>query len=357
MFKKISCLLMATAMLATMWGCSSASSSQPQSDSVSQSSSSANTSVEQSIFPVTITDAAGREVTIEQQPETLVSGYYITSSMLIALGHQDKLVGIEAKADKRPIYTLAAPQLLDLPNVGTAKEFDLEGCAALKPDLAILPLKLKNSAADLEELGITSIVVSPENAEQLAETLSILGKATGSSDKAQELLDFSKDKQTFLTKTFTDAEKPTVYLAGNSSFLSTAGAKMYQHTMIELAGGENVAGELEDSYWSDISYEQLLAWNPEVIVIAPEASYTKQDLLADEQLSNLAAVKNNQVYQMPSSIEAWDSPIPGSIVGSLWMASVLHSDVYSAERFQKDAIEFYRTFYRFEPTAEMLASK
>ena len=47
------------------------------------------------------------------------------------------------QADSRPIYSLAAPELLELPSVGTAKEFDLEGCAALEPDLVVLPLKLK----------------------------------------------------------------------------------------------------------------------------------------------------------------------------------------------------------------------
>ena len=71
-------------------------------------------------YPVTLTDQAGREVTIESQPETLVSGYYISTSLLIALGLEDNLVGIEAKADTRPIYALSAPPLLELPRVGTA---------------------------------------------------------------------------------------------------------------------------------------------------------------------------------------------------------------------------------------------
>ena len=81
-------------------------------------------------YPVTVTDQAGRDVTIEAQPTRLVSGYYISTSALIALGLQDSLVGIEAKAASRPIYQLSAPQLLELPSVGSAKEFDLEGCAA-----------------------------------------------------------------------------------------------------------------------------------------------------------------------------------------------------------------------------------
>ena len=75
---------------------------------------------------VTLTDQAGREVTIENEPQKIVSGYYITTSLLIALDKQDSLVGIEAKADKRNIYSLAAPALIDLPNVGSAKDFNLD---------------------------------------------------------------------------------------------------------------------------------------------------------------------------------------------------------------------------------------
>ena len=364
MLKKAVSLLALTAILASLWGCaasisgtSQSSSSQSSSAQPSSSSSQESSSQQQVAFPVTVTDAAGREVTIEEQPETLVSGYYITTSMLIAMGQQDKLVGIEAKANTRPIYSLSAEQLLSLPSVGTAKEFDLEGCAALEPDLVILPLKLKDTAADLEQIGITSIVVSPESTEDLFETLTMLGAATGAADEAQALIDYTTEKQEFLTSTFADSEKPSVYLAGNSSYLNTAGAKMYQNTFIELGGGINVAAELEDSYWSEVSYEQLLAWNPDVIVIAPEADYTKEELLADEQLAGLTAVQNGTVYAMPSKIEAWDSPVPGAIVGSLWMANTLHSDVYSSEQLLADAVEFYQTFYGFEPTADMLVNE
>ena len=91
-------------------------------------------------YPITVTDHAGREVIIDEEPQKLVSGYYISTSLLIALELDEKLVGIEAKANKRAIYKLAAPELIDLPSVGTAKEFDLEVCAALEPDLVLLPL-------------------------------------------------------------------------------------------------------------------------------------------------------------------------------------------------------------------------
>ena len=296
-------------------------------------------------FPVTVTDAAGREVTIDEAPQKLVSGYYITTSMLIALGIEDRLVGIEAKADSRPIYALAAPELLELPSVGTAKEFDLEGCAALDPDLVILPLKLKDTVPALEELGIPALLVNPEDLTLLAETIEMLGAATGAQERAAALLEDNARTEAELTALLAGTERPRVYLAGNSSYLSTAGAKMYQNSLIELGGGENVAAGIEDTYWAEISYEQLLAWNPEAIVIVPEAAYTREELVGDPQLAGLDAIENGAVYEMPSAFEAWDSPVPSAMLGSRWMAAVLHEEEYPFETFCADAEAFYAAFY------------
>ena len=359
MKKRVLSLILAAAMALSLAACSnpgSASSGSAASQSASSASSQADSSTQsEAAFPVTVTDAAGREVTIEEEPEKLVSGYYITTSMLIALGHADKLVGIEAKADTRPIYALAAPELLELPSVGTAKEFDLEGCAALEPDLVILPLKLKDTVPALEELGLTVITVNPESLEELNETIKLLVAAIGDPMKGWELLDYNQQTEEFLAEILADVEKPRVYLAGNSSYLSTAGAAMYQNTLLELGGGENVAAELEDTYWADVSYEQLLSWNPEVIIMASDAAYSKDELLADPQLQQLDAVKNGRVYAMPSAFESWDSPVPSALVGSRWVASVLHGEEYDFEQFRADAADFYQQFYGVEIDTQLLS--
>ncbi len=357
-------LIAAILMLSMVWSCagcspesagSSGSLTGAGSPSVSGAGSSAGAGApEQVDFPVTVTDGAGREVTVRSEPEKLVSGYYISTSLLMALGQGDKLAGIEAKAETRPIYGLAAPELLELPNVGTAKSFDLEGCAALQPDLVVLPLKLKDQVPALEDLGLTVLTVNPENLEQLNDTIRMLGEAVGAREEAQALLDYNRATEETLTRLLGQAERPRVYLAGNSSYLNTAGAKMYQNTMLELGGGANVAAELEDSYWAEVSYEQLLAWDPEVVIIAAEAAYTKDDLLGDPQLSQLDAVKNGRVYAMPSGLEAWDSPVPSAMLGSRWAASVLHEDLYPFEAFQADAAEFYQRFYRFRADPGLL---
>ena len=280
--------------------------------------------------PITLTDQVGREVTVEKVPSRVVSGYYISTSALIALGVQDRIVGIEAKAAKRPIYSLSAPELIALPNVGSAKEFNLEGCIALKPDLVILPKKLKDAAATLGELGIPVLLVNPESQENLEDMIALLGEATGTEERAAELLGYIDDLWDYLEEKLADTRKP----------------QMYQSGMVTLAGAENVAADIEDTYWAEVSYEQLLKWNPDVIVLASDASYSVEDVLADENLADCTAVKNGAVYQLPGDAEAWDSPVPSGILGSVWLASVLHADVMGEEC--EDIIhDFYQHFYGF----------
>ena len=298
-------------------------------------------------YPLTVKDQAGRTITIEQEPRRLVSGYYISSSLLIALDLDEKMVGIEAKANKRAIYSLAAPHLIQLPSVGTAKEFDLEGCLALEPDLVILPLKLKNAAEILESLGIDVLLVNPENQALLTEMIDFIAAATDTQEKALALQHFVQDQEAYLALALSGAEAPSVYLAGNSSMLSTAGNAMYQADMIRLAGGMNAANSIEDSYWAEISYEQLLSWNPAYIILASDASYSPEDVLADPNLVSCDAVKNQRVYQLPSKAEAWDSPVPSGILGALWLANILHPELVSDETCAEKIDEYYETFYQF----------
>lgn len=298
-------------------------------------------------YPLTLTDQAGREVTLEAEPQRLVSGYYISSSLLIALELDDRMVGIEAKANKRAIYSLAAPALIDLPNVGTAKEFDLEGCVALEPDLVILPLKLKNAAQTLETLGINVLLVNPENQALLTEMIHLIAAATNTEAKAQALLDYTATQEAYLSSALAGATAPRVYLAGNSSMLNTAGNAMYQADLIRLAGGINVADSIDDSYWVEIDYEQLLVWNPDYIILASDADYTVEDVLSDPNLAHCTAVANNHVYQIPNKAEAWDSPVPGGILGALWLANILHPDSLSDSDCAARIDEYYKTFYDF----------
>lgn len=332
--KKLVSLLLIISFIISVSGCSVA---QPKNEG----------SVSAGFYPVTLTDHAGREVIIEEEPQRLVSCYYITTSLLMALDLDEKLVGIENDPELRPIYKLSNPNLLELPWVGTAKTLDLETCAALEPDLVILPLRLKDSAVILEDLGMDVLLVNPESQELLTEMIQMVAKACNREDEAEALLSFLSEKEAYLRAALADVEAPSVYLSGNSDFLSTAGGAMYQADMIRLAGGRNVAAEITDTYWAEIDYEQLLAWNPDYIILASSAKYTVEDVLNDPNLADCSAVVNGNVFQIPADAEAWDSPVPSSILGALWLANILHPERLTDTNCTEIMDVYYETFYQF----------
>ncbi len=123
---------------------------------------------------------------------------------------------------------------------------------------------------------------------------------------------------------------------------------MYQSDLITMAGGKSVSDEIDDTYWVESSYEQILAWDPEYIFLASAAEYTVDDILGDKNLAECTAVKNQNVYHIPSDIEAWDSPVPSGILGSVWIAHVLYPDYMTDEKYDSIVQEFYEKFYDFK---------
>lgn len=312
---------------------------------------------EEAAFTVTITDMAGRIVTIEKEPEKIVSGYYISSSALIAIDADDRLVGIETKSKARPIYKAAAPELMDLADVGSAKAFALETCLATNPDLVILPIKQKSNADVIQDMGIPTIVVNPESHEDIMYMFEILGKATGNEEEANRLISYYRNQLESIEALTKDVEnRPVVYMGGTSSYLTTAPKDMYQASLIESAGGRNAGDTIEGSSWKEISYEQLISMNPDFIVIptnnfaTDNPGYTKDDILSDSNLSEITAVKEGRVYQMPIGLEAWDSPVPSGILGVLWMTATIHPELFSMDDFRATATAFYEEFYGFTPS-------
>lgn len=340
---------LAALALAAVLAVSSTACSQTSSGSGSQSGSQSTIgSQTETSGPIVLTDQAGREVTLEGPAQTLVSCYYITTYATIALGVDDRVVGLENKPESRPIYQMAAPELLEQTSVGTLKEFNVEATAALNPDLVIMPLKLRDYADALEKLDIPVLIVNPESHDLLVEMLTLIGKACGVEDRAKELTDYYEEQLSRMEELTKDCEEPVVYMGANSTYLETAPKDMYQSTLIDIAGGVNAAGKLEGDYWTQVSYESLLAMAPDVFILPTAAEYTVDDVKNDPQLFQLPAVVNGAVYAMPKGIEEWDSPIPSGILGTMWLTSVLHPDVYPFETFVSDAQNFYKTFYGFD---------
>ena len=303
---------------------------------------------------ITLNDQAGNTVVLEAPAEKIVSCYYIFTTGLLGLNCKDRLVGVEAKADTRGLYRLAAPELLDLPAVGSGKGVNLEAVLELDPDLVLLPLKLAEDAERLTEMGVPTLILVPESEQALAECITILGAATGCETRAEEILSLCEQITAEVAEKVNGAERPRVYMASESSVLTTYPAGLYQHDLIEQAGGVNVAAEVEGASKVNIDPEQLINWDPEYLFIVAGASYTVDDVLNDPQLASVTAVKNGNVFAMPDNIESWDYPTVSSVLGKLYLASVLHPDLVPAEELTAQAAAFYGTVFGFEPDEETL---
>ncbi len=309
---------------------------------------------EENTDTVTITDQLGRTVSVKKDVQRIVSTYYISSSLLIALGARDKLVGIEMKADAREIYKRAAPEFLELPAVGSGKGVNIEEIAKLAPDVVILPIKLADSVAQLEELNIPVIVINPETMDNFIDCVLIVSKAVGCEERGEELVGYYESIIQSTKEKTEGLDKPTVYLSAGSDYLSTCTSKMYQNDLIQMTGGENVSASLEDGYWQTISAEQLISWNPEYFFMVNYAEYSRDDILRDTRLADMEAVKNGSIFVFPSALEPWDYPTPSSVLGILWLTNKLHPEIYSTEDYVNEAQNFYSTYFNIEVTAEDL---
>ena len=260
-WKRIAALALALSLALGCAACSGGAGSSA-SGSVSASGGAPAESASQAEGQIVLTDQAGREVVLEGPAQSIVSCYYISTYAAIALGAEDRVVGLEKKADTRPIYQMAAPELLEKPQVGTMKELDVEATAALEPELVIMPQALADYADTLAQLGIPVLVVNPESHEALVEMLQLMGTALGLEDRAEALTSYYQEQLDRMAELTQDTEAPVVYMGSNSSFLATAPASMYQSTLIRQAGGVNAGDSLEGDTGRRSPMRTCWPWRP-----------------------------------------------------------------------------------------------
>jgi len=297
---------------------------------------------------LTVTDMAGREVTIPSNIERIVTTYKPATQFVFALNAQEMLVGVDNKSTKEKLFTLIYTDVESLIEVGSKREgVNIETIASLNPDLVILfpHNQAEFTAFKLETLGISTIIINPESLEEIRETNRLLGEILGLEDRAKNVDNQFDDILKLLekAKNLPEDQKKVVYFA-NSQLLDTVGKNMMQTDIIKWAGGINPAAK-SDVGFIKISPEQLIAWNPDVIVTSQTFQGDIEELYKEVKYQNVKAFKNKQIYRFPSILEPWDYPNPSSYLGMLWLATKIHPELFSDIDFDKVADEFYYTLY------------
>ena len=182
-----------------------------------------------------------------------------------------------------------------------------------------------------EKFGSIPVVAVKDttNVEKVGESITFMGDVVGAQDKAKQLNDFN-DKYLDIVKEksskLSDSDKKTVYYAQGDDGLSTNPSHSTHGQLIDLVGGKNVADAANQGNTTNgiqVSIEQVISWNPDVIITTDPEFYAS--VYSDSNWGQINAVKNHEVYLSPQSPFKWfDRPVGANmIIGVPWTAKVL----------------------------------
>lgn len=234
-----------------------------------------------------IKDFLGREVTIANEPQRIVSLSPSTTELIYALGIGDRVVGVTD-------YDDYPPEVKELAKVGDFSGPNVEAIVAQKPDLI-----LASSVSGTEEMealqkqGIPVLMLEAKNINQIYQSLEILGELTGTEQKAAEIIAEMKNKINEIHNKVKDLPKVDVFYLVDVNGNWTAGKGTFIDELLKLAQGNNLAGDVDG--WVQYSIERLVEQNPEVIIAPPHAG-DLHNLKNMPGYKETKAVKNDRVF-------------------------------------------------------------
>lgn len=289
--KRLAALLMMFAMVLTMAGCGNDDTDKTaasQEDTVQEQVTDGQTA-----YPLTVTDAAGKEVTLEKEPEKIVSVSPTLTEMVYALGAGDKLIG-------RSDYCDYPAEVFEVESMGTIQTPDMEKIISLNPDLVLVSGMMDEEyMTKLSSVGVNVLMI--EEVGKLEEVYGIMekmGLVLNRNEKTAACIEEMKADIAEVEEKVKGLETPSVYyVVGFGEYGDfTAGGDTFAGEILTIAGGDNIAKD--NSGWS-ITLEEIIESDPYIIVI-PE--YYKEDFIKAPHYCDLTAVKEGRVYTLDNNM-------------------------------------------------------
>ncbi|MFM2483447.1 ABC transporter substrate-binding protein [Celerinatantimonas sp. YJH-8] len=317
-----------------------------------------------------VTDQLGRQVTIPDEVNRVVVLQHQTLDILVQLDAQRKIVGVLSSWQRRlgRDYLRLAKGLDQLPMPGDLTQVNIESLLKLKPQVVFVTnYAPPQMLAAIERVGIPVIAISlrqyqPGQASQLnpsltneevtynqglKEGIQLIGEVVNRTAQARQLIDYIFAQRQLVTRRLaglTDQQRPRVYMANPN--LITYGHGKYIGLMMHHAGAINVAAQAIKGY-KQVSIEQVLQWDPQVILVQHRYPKVIQQIKTDPLWQSIDAVKHQRIYYMPQYAKAWGYPMPEAVaVGELWLAKRLYPQRFADIDVNKAADDYYQRFYR-----------
>ncbi len=365
---KLFSLLMALCLIVTLLAACSNSGETPVSPSTAPSAAPAEESAtppsaEVSSSPSdtgkrTVVDALGNEVEIPDTINSICATYPAADAIVLMLGGGDKLVATTSYNSTNEWFIRMLPKITTLPQpFADLKAGNLEEAMSLAPDIIITSGQSNLDA--FNSAGLAAVAVNMSNIDDLKFVITLIGEILGGDavQKAADLIayyDANISLCSSRTDSIADADRPTVFYAAGK-MTTTEGNGSIVKDWTELAGGVNVAAENGvDGMFIDITQEQLMQWDPDVIICRDAA--TKDEYYNDPTLSALSAVKNDRVYVNPKSVYVWCVRSADEAIQPLWAATVIQPELFSDIDMVEETRTFHNEFYGLDLTDDEINS-
>lgn len=310
-------------------------------------------------------DSAGREVEIPTEINTAApSGQVAQMVLYTAVPEKLAAVAVDFTEDAKAYIDQKYTQLPVLGQFyGKNANLNMEELVKVNPDVVIdIGEKKDNIAADLdqlqEQINIPVIFVEATT-ETMDEAYAKLGELFDNEADMQVLGDYCKDvidHAKEVSEGLTEEEKVSVYVAREEEGLGTDANGSFHAEALDLVGAVNIADveAVGAGGGSIVSMEQILNWNPDVILVYTEEIY--DTIVSSDLWADLDAVKSESVYLIPSGPYNFISnpPSVNRMIGISWLGNLLYPEQYTFD--ESVVTDFYDKFYHITPTEEQLAS-
>ncbi|QRM33313.1 ABC transporter substrate-binding protein (plasmid) [Microvirga sp. VF16] len=311
--------------------------------------------------PIVFKDMTGRQVHLDKPADRVSSLVIPLASTVIAIeGNPSKLSGMNLSAKKaieEGILGRIFPDAKTIPSDIAGANFvpNVEALAATRPDLVIQWGDLGNDVVQpIVNAGMNAMLVLYGTEEKGREFLQKTATALGRPDRIAPLVawrqDVQKDIESRLAAVPIEKRPSVLYLARVLSGLQAAGEGPADYTAftISLAGGRHAAKGLTST--KPVDREQVAAWDPEVILLTSfEPQLSVDDIYKDPILSLTKAARNKRVYKLPLGGYRWDPPNQESPLTWMWLANLLHPDVFKYD-LRSEMARAYKSLYNYDLT-------
>lgn len=295
----------------------------------------------------TVTDMAGRVLKVPDKITRVgtIGPVPVLNSFVFAMGEAASIANNlppNLGGPRWHFQYVVAPNIAKLPVIQTGNGPSIEGVAALAPDVV---LTMDRPTLELlQRTKIPTIFLAWRQPDDVKAAVRLLGVLYDKPDMAEaycRYFDATLAKVGARIDKLAPDQRPRV-LYGSLRRLTQP--HRIAEWWIARAGGRSVTDDGREREAFNFSMEQVLAWNPEVIVVSSPSEVA--DAYADARLTSVAAIRNKRVYAVPMGVHTWGNRTIEQPLTILWAAKLFHPDLFGDVAMRDEVRSFYASFFK-----------